>query len=75
MEMLHWAQEFYKQFVLEVPANKMKSPPENFFHPNQLPRYAQFLQRTIQLAQSAVCVAELTHEDIQRSPYNLNFFV
>ncbi len=73
--MLFWVKEFYKRFIVDVPSNKLKAPPENFFHVQRQLRYATFLEMTKQLAQSAQLVAELTHEDIQRSPYNMQFFL
>lgn len=72
--MLQWVKEFNQQFILQVPSNKQKAPPENFFSPQALPKYATFLEKTINMAKSAICVAELSHEDIQRSPFNTQFF-
>ncbi len=73
--MLLWAKEFNQQYILSVPSNKQKAPPENFFSPQTLPKYAAVLDKTINMAKSAICIAELSYEDIQRSPFNTQFFV
>lgn len=75
LEMMTMASKFYSTYIAKVPSNKMKPPPPNFFNPRTNQEYAAFLQRTLRLAESATVVAELSGEEVQRSPLNTNFFL
>ncbi len=73
--MMELVRKFYTQYISRVPSNKRKPPPPNFFNPRSDPYYADFLQRTIALAESATLIAELGNPEIQRSPHNDAFFL
>jgi hypothetical protein len=71
--MFHWIEAYYRGFHFQ-PSNRMKPPPPNFFQPKGNSRYKSFLQKTIDLSNSAVLLEELDEGRLQRSPINSNLF-
>ncbi len=74
-EMLSVSSKFYSTYISGVPSNRMKPPPPNFFDPRTNKDYASFLKRTVAIAESAVLIQELREDEVQRSPWNTNFFL
>lgn len=72
--MLSWVSYFFKTYH-SGPSNRLKPPDINFLQPKGNDAYRKFLDATERLAKSASLVVELSAHEIQRSPYNDNFFL
>ena len=75
MKMLSLLRTFYSTYLNCRAKNSLRPPPTNFFDPAKDHEYREFLMHTIELANTAVFVDEISDCDIQRSPYNTEFFV
>ena len=75
MKMLSLLRSFYSTFLNYKTKNNLRPPPANFFDPAKDKEYREFLMHTIKLANDAVFIDEISDRDIQRSPYNAEFFV
>lgn len=75
LSMMTLVKEFYCQFIKSVPSNRMKPPPINYSFPNNTKMYQQFIQHTIQIAQSAAVIATLDNSQIQRNEVNVERFL
>jgi hypothetical protein len=73
--MIDLVKEFYATYILQVPRNRRKAPPMNFFQPTGSVKYQQFLAMTKELAQQAEQIVELPNASIQRNSINTKFFV
>lgn len=75
MWMAGFMEKFYKGFISEIPSNKMKPPPVNFFNPKNTNGYEKLLKKTVFLAENAKLVKKLNSREIQRNELNSEFFL
>ena len=69
LELLYWVRLFYINFCMKPLA------PEPDFVSIANERYTAFLDRTICMSREANLVARLQQSEVQRSPYNKEFFI
>lgn len=74
-DMMGFTRKFYCDHIGKLPTNRQKPPLPNFYNPRVNKKYAEFLQRTTEVAASASIIVELGEDEVQRSPYNTEFFL
>ena len=72
--MLEYIKLFYTTYISHVPSNKRKPPQPNFFHTNNK-KYLEFLNYTKEINKNTILIKELNNNEIQRNPYNTEFFI